>query len=80
MAWQIAVDRAAPQDEVANVPYMSGFGGVGSFSGGAGGPMRGGNAPLLGSGYGSLPGNLDFNSGVRSLCNCSLTRYLFIQM
>lgn len=67
LAWQIAVDRAAPQDEMSNMSYMSSVGGLGSLSQGAGGPMRGSNAPLQGSGYGSLSGNLDFSSGVSLL-------------
>lgn len=74
------MDRAAPQDETANVPYMSGVGGVGSLSGGAGGPMRGSNAPLQGSGYGSLPGSLDFNSGVSSLFACIFMYVSFIRV
>jgi len=68
LVWQIAVDRAAPQDEMSNMSYMNSVGGLGSLSQGAGGPMRGSNAPLQGSGYGSLSGNLDFSSGV-SLVN-----------
>ncbi|KAG0579799.1 hypothetical protein KC19_4G124000 [Ceratodon purpureus] len=56
---QIAVDRAAPQDEMSNISYMNSVGSLGSLSQGAGGPMRGSNAPLQGSGYGSLSCNLD---------------------
>lgn len=69
LVWQIAVDRAAPQDEMSNMSYMNSVGGLGSLSQGAGGPMRGSNAPLQGSGYGSLSGNLDFSSGVSLLNN-----------
>lgn len=58
------MDRAAPQDELSNMSYMNSVSGLGSLSQGAGGPMRGSNAPLQGSGYGSLSGNLDFSSGV----------------
>lgn len=61
------MDRAAPQDEMSNISYMNSVGSLGSLSQGAGGPMRGSNAPLQGSGYGSLSGNLDFSSGVGSL-------------
>lgn len=61
---QIAVDRAAPQDEMANSPYMTSASLSSIPTGGAGGPMRGSNGPLGGGGYGNLPGNLEFNSGV----------------
>ncbi|CAM6046692.1 unnamed protein product [Sphagnum compactum] len=63
---QIAVDRAAPQDEMANAAYLNhvGPGAAAASTGGAGGPIRGSNAPLPGSGYGGIQGNLDFNSGV----------------
>jgi len=60
---QIAVDRAAPQDEMANSPYMTSASLSSIPTGGAGGPMRGSNGPLGGGGYGNLPGNLEFNSG-----------------
>ncbi|CAK9223878.1 unnamed protein product [Sphagnum jensenii] len=63
---QIAVDRAAPQDEMANAAYLNhvGPGAAAASTGGAGGPIRGSNAPLPGSGYGGIQGNLDFNAGV----------------
>ncbi len=63
---QIAVDRAAPQDEMANAAYLNhvGPGAAAASTGGAGGPIRGSNAPLPGSGYGGIQGNLDFNTGV----------------
>lgn len=64
MVVQIAVDRAAPQDEMANVAYMNSVAASAVAPGGAGGPMRGNNAPVPGSGYGALPGSLDFNTGV----------------
>ncbi|KAH9564908.1 hypothetical protein CY35_04G049100 [Sphagnum magellanicum] len=62
---QIAVDRAAPQDEMANAAYLNhvGPGAAAASTGGAGGPIRGSNAPLPGSGYGGIQGNLDFNTG-----------------
>lgn len=63
---QIAVDRAAPQDEVSG--HHSYLGGVGQGSGpptGAGGPLRGGAGALPGA-YGALPGGLDFGGGVRT--------------
>uniref|UniRef100_A0A0D6R9L5 RRM domain-containing protein n=1 Tax=Araucaria cunninghamii TaxID=56994 RepID=A0A0D6R9L5_ARACU len=46
---QIAVDRAAPLDEIP--------------SGGAGGPLRGHSSKFPGSNYGNMPANLGFNSG-----------------
>ncbi|CAM6072223.1 unnamed protein product [Sphagnum tenellum] len=63
---QIAVDRAAPQDEMANAAYLNhvGPGAAAASTGGSGGPIRGSNAPLPGSGYGGIQGNLDFNAGV----------------
>lgn len=62
---QVAVDRAAPQDEERG---SSGYGqnahlGQGGSLGGAGGPLRGSSAGVSAGGYGALPGSLDFNSG-----------------
>lgn len=74
---QIAVDRAAPQDEMANSPYMTSASLSSIPTGGAGGPMRGSNGPLGGGGYGNLPGNLEFNSGVSSF---SLSGCQFLKM
>ncbi|CAK9860451.1 unnamed protein product [Sphagnum jensenii] len=59
---QIAVDRAAPHDEMANSPYLKSSGAA-SATGGAGGPIRGSNASLPGSGYAGIQGSLDFNTG-----------------
>ncbi len=60
---QIAVDRAAPQDEMVNSPYLKSSGAA-SATGGAGGPIRGSNVSLPGSGYAGIQGSLDFNTGV----------------
>ncbi|CAM6036027.1 unnamed protein product [Sphagnum compactum] len=59
---QIAVDRAAPHDEMANSPYLKSSSAA-SATGGAGGPIRGSNASLPGSGYAGIQGSLDFNTG-----------------
>jgi hypothetical protein len=48
---------------MANSPYLKSSGAA-SATGGAGGPIRGSNASLPGSGYAGIQGSLDFNTGV----------------
>jgi hypothetical protein len=47
---------------MANSPYLKSSGAA-SATGGAGGPIRGSNASLPGSGYAGIQGSLDFNTG-----------------
>ncbi|BBN14650.1 RNA-binding protein Musashi [Marchantia polymorpha subsp. ruderalis] len=62
---QIAVDRAAPQDDSGGGSgyFQNSVGGQGGSTGGAGGPLRGNNPGVAAGGFGGLPGSLDFNSG-----------------
>jgi len=66
---------------MANSPYLKSSGAA-SATGGAGGPIRGSNASLPGSGYAGIQGSLDFNTGVchyiqgNVVCHCFLFFWL----